>query len=81
MTYVDALIDLFVKTPDMDITISKMHEVLYGPSLDVFNVRHMQQKLAPIIRRANAKLPLNHKIEPGMLKRTYRLNTNVRVVH
>lgn len=73
---------------DSDVKIEDMYRALYGAPphsddkvLHAADARYMQQKLGPVIQRINAKLPLTIRIEPGQLKRTYRLNTNVTVIH
>lgn len=67
--------DLLAKTENVDVNIAKLYNAAY-PTKATYENRFMQQRIAPIIARVNKKLPEGHRIEPGKLKRTYRLNTN-----
>lgn len=55
-----------------DVPIVVMYEALYGPADRYTTVRDMQQKMANIIMRTNRHIAPS-KIEPGDLKKTYRL--------
>lgn len=78
---------VFKDKPDIDVAIVDMYIAAYvSDSMADFyrfgklcDVRHMQQKLSPLLQRLNAKLPEGQRIEPGQLKRTYRLNTKASV--
>lgn len=74
------LYDAFKDKPDTDIAISAMYDATYRgeerTNSLVFTDRYMQQRLGPIVQRLNKKLD-GQRIEPGQLKRTYRLNTKV----
>lgn len=68
--------------PNTDIPISVLYGVAHrdGAFEDIeknMSTRTMQQTLGPLIARINAKLKRG-RIEPGELKRTYRLNTKKR---
>lgn len=71
----DRLYAVFEAHKDEDISISDLYEVAYGTDATL-SVRDKQQRLAPIFARINEKLT-GQRIEPGQLKRTYRLNTNI----
>ncbi|TXH12357.1 MAG: hypothetical protein E6R03_13030 [Hyphomicrobiaceae bacterium] len=79
----ERLFALFNTRPDQDIEIWLLYSVAYEvkPSEHDADNRRMQQRLAPVIARLNGNLPPNNRVEPGQLKRTYRLNTDVRVIH
>lgn len=70
------------KTPNVDVSIYAMYYAVYldgivpKDAIVVTTVRDMQQKLGPVLQRLNAKLE-GQRIEPGQLKRTYRLNTKI----
>ena len=66
---------LLSATVDTDVNIAMLYNAAY-PTKAQYENRYMQQRLAPIIARVNKKLPEGHRIEPGKLKRTYRLNTS-----
>lgn len=69
---------LLSKNPDTDFPIRNLYAFMYFNNYDAdltINTRRMQQSLGPAIARINAKL-VGQRIEPGQLKRTYRLNTN-----
>lgn len=62
---------------DKDISISRIYMLAYGHDewqKKGTTIRVMQQKLAPTFKEINKKL-VGMKIEPGDVKRTYRLNT------
>lgn len=58
-----------------DVGVNMLYRLAYEGERLASN-RTMQQRLGPIIARINRKLPDGHRIVPGELKRTYRLNTN-----
>lgn len=59
---------------DRDAYIAGMYEAVFGDTLDDHVA--MQQRLGPIITRANRFLAsYGRVIKPGDLKRTYRLTT------
>jgi len=59
-----------------DIDIAVIYTRIYGDP-GALSAREMQQKLAHIFKNINHKLEPERRIEPGALKRTYRLNTQV----
>lgn len=75
--------DLLDKKPNTDVQITELYKVAYGSQNQMtlayvdrygeeWGVRDMQQKLGPLLSRINGKLKRG-KIEPGLLKQTYRL--------
>lgn len=67
--------------PNVDRPIHWLYDKTYnanGASSTV-RVRDMQQRLGPVFARINDKL-VGQRIEPGMLKRTYRLSTTTPTV-
>lgn len=63
---------------DQDISISRIYMLVYGHDewqKKGTTVRIMQQKLAPTFSEINKKL-IKARIEPGDIKRTYKLNTS-----
>lgn len=78
----ELLFCLFKDKPNTDIQIYDMYVAVYGVRAAIAedsDIRHKQQKLSPLLQRLNARLPEGHRIEPGQLKRTYRLNTKASV--
>lgn len=76
----ERLYAVFKDRPNEDIAIAHMYAATYAVSfaeLIEVSIRDMQQRLAPVIARLNGNLPPNNRVEPGQLKRTYRLNTDV----
>lgn len=71
-----ALYELMARTPNEDVNIPTMWQVVYDTSERAprlrKTVRDMQQGLGPYIARINEKLD-GQRIVPGALKRTYRL--------
>lgn len=61
-----------------DVSISELYIIAYGFGAQRGKFRDMQQKLGPIFARINEKLE-GQRVEPGELKRTYRLNTKTPV--
>lgn len=75
----ERLYAVFENHKDQDILIDDLFVVAYGDeAFEGFSTRDKQMKLAPIFSRINEKLH-GQCIEPGQLKRTYRLNTNLLV--
>lgn len=56
---------------DCDVTISDLHQLVYGCVLDD-NHKRMQQRIGAIVSRINKKLS-GEAITTGQLKRTYRM--------
>lgn len=72
--------DVLDARPNTDVPIKVMFAALYTGREDqrLFpdTVRDMQQQLGPLIARINSKLKRG-RIEPGHVKQTYRLNTQL----
>lgn len=70
------LYELMARTPNEDVNIATMWQAVYDANtrtpMPRETIRDMQQGLAPLIARVNAKLD-GQRIEPGRLKQTYRL--------
>lgn len=68
--------DLLDKKPNTDVPLADLFEAAYPnriPQLfQTWENRDMQQKMGPLFARINRKLKRG-KIEPGMMKQTYRL--------
>lgn len=71
--------DLLDKKPNTDVHLGDLFEAAYrdergGMRLSYYLLdnRERQQKMGPLFARINSKLK-NGKIEPGLLKQTYRL--------
>ncbi|RTL04951.1 hypothetical protein EKK58_09090 [Candidatus Dependentiae bacterium] len=64
-----------LRPDNTDIDIAVIYTRVYGDP-GTLSARDMQMKLAPVFRAINNKLKKTNRIEPGELKRTYRLNTN-----
>ena len=61
--------------PGNDIDIRKLHDIAYSMKIPPqWTSRQLQQRMGPLISRINAKLE-GEAIQPGELKRTYRLVT------
>lgn len=77
--------DVLNEPPSTDVEIYKLYEAAYEINVHKFQkgqlllgvrTRVMQQKLGSVIARINEKLAEEGKrVEPGNLKKTYRLNT------
>lgn len=63
---------LLSKKPNTDVPIQELFLAAYPLDASSTFVRDMQQKLAPLLARINGKLKRG-RIEPGQMKRTYRL--------
>lgn len=77
--------DVLDKKPNTDVQITVLFDAAYPLTCDWTDeenpieyppIRDMQQKLGPLLSRINRKLK-NGRIEPGVIKRTYRLNTKL----
>lgn len=74
--------DVLDARPNTDIPLDSLYEAAYGeiqPELfEAWTNRRVQQKMGPLFARINKKLKRG-RIEPGLVKRTYRLNTKLDV--
>jgi hypothetical protein len=69
--------DLLDTKPNTDVALADLYNAVYGGGQsDLFppTNRDMQQKMGPLFARINTKLKRG-RIEPGIIKQTYRLNT------
>jgi hypothetical protein len=69
--------DILDTKPNTDVPLHDLYNVVYGEGQsDLFppTNRYMQQKMGPLFARINAKLKRG-RIEPGLIKQTYRLTT------
>lgn len=67
--------DLLDAKPNTDVPLADLYSTVYSEgqsSLFPPSNRDMQQKMGPLFARINTKLKRG-RIEPGMLKQTYRL--------
>lgn len=65
--------DAFIDT-DCDVLIITLYRRVYGKVKPLSSVRSLQQRMAPTFSAINDKIR-PARIEPGYLKKTYRLNT------
>lgn len=69
--------DLLDAKPNTDVALADLYNAVYGggqPDLFPPSNRDMQQKMGPLFSRINNKLKRG-RIEPGLVKQTYRLTT------
>jgi len=59
---------------DTDISIEILYQRVYGEDVHNLSTREKQMKLGPTFSVINRKLK-GARIEPGKVKKTYRLNT------
>lgn len=66
------LYDKLIRRTGTDITILELHKALY-PDDDNASPRMAQMRVGSVVSRVNNKKFETHRIEPGNIKRTYRI--------